>query len=94
MSPTALRNQQSPIVLIAIILLGLIAGYFYYSQVLQGQPTSIAPSTVLPNDTLSKFKDFKFNFSILDDPQFKSLKIFGDSPVLPGQTGKPDAFSK
>ena len=77
---------------IGILLVGLVAGYLYYSQALRSSsgPMFIAPSS----DTLSKFNGLGLNFGVLDDPKFKSLKIFGESPVTPGPTGRTDIFAQ
>lgn len=86
------RNKQSPIISIAIILAGLIGGYIYYSQT-PVETSPIQTVSISADDNLSKFKDLKFDFSILDDARFQALKIFGESPVLPGSTGRTDIFA-
>ena len=80
-------------ILIAIVALGLIVGYFYYARALQDQTVEIAPMNISPEDNLVKFKDLTFDFGPFDDLKFKSLKIFGESPVLPGATGRVDIFA-
>ena len=77
---------------IAIIVLGIIAGYLFFSMTIQGGEMGIPPP-VTTDDTLSKFKDISLDFSIFDDARFKSLKIFGESPVQPGLTGRADIFA-
>lgn len=86
-------SKTSPVITIAIIALGFIAGYFYYSQALQNPPPPVQPINISADDSLAKFKDLKFNFSILDDEKFKALKILGESPVQPGVKGKTDLFA-
>ena len=44
-------------------------------------------------DDLKKFETLKINFSILDNAKYKSLEVFGESPVVPGVTGKKDIFA-
>ena len=72
--------------------LGIIAGYLFFSMTIQGSKEGI-PLPVIADDTLSKFKDLSLDFSIFDDARFKSLKIFGESPVQPGPTGRLDIFA-
>lgn len=90
-SPT--KNLTSPVILWAIVALGLIAGYFYYTQALQDQAQPFAPLEVAPGDNLAKFKDLSFDFGPFDSLQFKALRIFGESPVKPGATGRADIFA-
>lgn len=79
-------------ILLAIVVFGLIAGYFYYTQALQDQ-TAIAPLNITLDDSLIKFKNLSYDFSPFDALQFKSLQIFGESPVSPGVTGRTDIFA-
>ena len=68
-------------------------GYLYYSQSIQPSQLPINPPPLTTKDDLTMFKDLTIDFSILDDRRFKSLKIFGESPVKPGVTGKRDPFA-
>ncbi len=98
---TQTKTTTSPIILVAIVALGIIVGYFYYSQVLQTQSLPASPSLGGPSasvnpsidDTLNKLKDLKLDFSSLDLQAFKNLVIFGESPVSPGSTGRADIFA-
>lgn len=90
---TPTKNLTSPVILFGIVALGLIVGYFYYAQAFQGQVVEITPFSIAPEDNLTKFKDLSFNFGPFDDIKFKSLKIFGESPVQPGVTGRVDIFA-
>ncbi len=92
-SRTSNRDETSPVILIAIAVLGLIAGYFYYSSVLKSGIVEVPPSNIQTSDNLSKFKDLKLDFSPFDQLKFKSLTIFGESPVQPGSTGRADPFA-
>ncbi|MBI2669727.1 MAG: hypothetical protein HYX20_01070 [Candidatus Yanofskybacteria bacterium] len=87
------RNTTSLLILVAIALFGLIVGYFYYSQALQDQVIPISPIDISADDGLAKFKDLKLDFSVLDGLAFKALRIFGESPVQPGSTGRADPFA-
>ena len=86
------KENPSKVIPIAIIVLGVIAGYLFFSLIIQGTEVEI-PLPVTTDDTLSKFKDLSLDFSIFDDARFKSLKIFGESPVQPGATGRVDIFA-
>lgn len=90
---TQAKSKQSPAILIAIAIAGLLGGYFYYSQVLKESIPPVRLPAISAGDTLAKFKDLKFDFSIFDDARFKSLKIFGESPVQPGASGRTDLFA-
>jgi len=90
---TPTRNSTSPVILIAIAVLGLIAGYFYYSQALHEQILPVSPINISATDELVKFKNLKLDFSALDNLVFKTLRIFGESPVQPGSTGRADPFA-
>lgn len=87
------KNSTSTVTLIAIVVLGLITGYFYYSLSLQDQALPIQPISISVDDKLAEFKDPKLDFSALDNLTFKSLRIFGESPVQPGSTGRTDIFA-
>ncbi len=86
------KENPSKVIPIAIMALGIIAGYLFFSMTIQGSEEEI-PLPVIADDTLSKFKGLSLDFSIFDDARFKSLKIFGESPVQPGPTGRLDIFA-
>jgi hypothetical protein len=86
------KENPSKVIPAAIIALGIIAGYLFFSLTIQGGEMGIPPP-VLTDDSLSKFKDISLDFSIFDDARFKSLKTFGESPVQPGPTGRADIFA-
>lgn len=87
------RDSTSPVILLAIVILGAILGYFYYNSALKDQAFVIPTFEIPPNDTLSGFKDFKLDFSPFDNLKFRALRVFGESPVQPGSTGKSDLFA-
>lgn len=76
-----------------ILVVAFAIGYLYYSQSIQTAEIPINPSPVTERDDLSMFKDLTIDFSVLDDSKFKSLRVFGESPVKPGVTGKRDIFA-
>ena len=87
------NKNQSLIIPIGIILLGVIAGYFFYANFVT---PSVSPAMINTSvaGNFNKFKNFnRFDFSVFDNSIFKSLKVFGESPVTPGQTGKIDLFA-
>jgi hypothetical protein len=87
------KENPSKVILIAIIILGLLGGYLFYYLTIKGTEVKIPAPTISQDDTLSKFKNIDLNFSVFDDFRFKSLKIFGESPVQPGPTGRVDIFA-
>lgn len=87
------KNTTSAVILLLIVAFGFIAGYFFYSQNPQDKTANIPPSRVALDDSLVKFRTLKLNFSAFDDLTFKTLRIFGESPVLPGTTGRADIFA-
>lgn len=88
-------NQQSSskLYIILIIAIGLIGGYIAYSQWIEPMETTIPAPVISSQDNLSKFKDLKIDFKVLDDSAYKSLVTSGESPVNPGVTGKKDLFA-
>ncbi len=88
-----MQSNQNKLLLALIIILGFAAGYIYYSQFIVFSAPNIAPPPISSKDDLKKFETLKINFSILDNAKYKSLEVFGESPVVPGVTGKKDIFA-
>ena len=86
-------NSSPRLYIILIIAIGLVGGYVVYSQWLKPAEALIPPPAISSQDSLSTFKDLKIDFSILDNPAYKSLITSGESPVNPGITGKTDLFA-
>lgn len=84
--------RTNPFILILIILLGLIIGYFYDSQLAGDTSYEVAIPPTANDPTYVAFKDLRFNLALFDDPSFTSLKILGEFPIQPGNTGKTDLF--
>ena len=80
-------------IMMLIVVVAFAIGYLFYSQSIQPAQLPINPSPLSARDDLAKFKDLTIDFSILDDSRFKSLRVFGESPVRPGVTGKRDLFA-
>lgn len=87
-------SSTSPIILILIIALGLIVGYFYYSQANVDVSYDVPLPTAARDQGYIKFKNLKFDFAILQSKTFASLRTFGEFPVNAGVTGKKDLFSQ
>lgn len=85
------KQQTEKLIMGLLVVIGIVAGYFYYSSVLSVSVTEI-PAPVIGKD-LEQFKKIKFDFSIFDKVSFKELKIFGESPVKRGEEGKTDLFA-
>ncbi len=79
---------------ISIILLGIIAGYFYYAQFLENNLEPVIVTDINIDDDLSKFKDVQsLDLQIFSETSYRTLKIIGEIPVEPGQTGRTDIFA-
>ena len=88
----AAQQTQNTLILVMIMLLGVVLGYFYYSSYVLPALTPVGPPPISETDDLQKFKDLQIDFAILANTKFKNLQIFGESPVNPGVTGKRDLF--
>ena len=78
-------NNNSLFIHILVVVLGLAAGYLYYSQFTKPNEEPPAVISVNRQDSLSKFKrpaDFNFNF--FSEPAFRTLKHIGEYPVQAG----------
>lgn len=80
-------------IVLLILVVAFAMGYLYYSQSIQPAQLPIGPPPLTAKDDLLMFKDLTIDFSVLDDSRFKSLRVFGESPVKPGVTGKKDIFA-
>ncbi len=83
--------RKSPILLYLIMTLGFVVGFLYDSQT---DPTAnVEP--ILPKYQLASLRGLdtlNIDYSILNQPQFQALKVFGQIPVQPGAGGKTDPF--
>lgn len=94
MDSTYRKKSGSWLINVVIILAGLVGGYFYYSLIIKPNAQPIVVPDVRKDDTLAKFKDLKsIDLKLLADPAFRTLKILGEIPVVPGPTGKNDPFA-
>jgi hypothetical protein len=83
--------RQSKILLYLIMLLGLVMGYLYSSQ---SDPTAVVPvlNARLELTSLAGLKNVNIDTSILTNPAFSSLRIFGQLPVQPSGGGRDNPF--
>ena len=86
-------SSPSKIYIVLVISIGLIAGYIIYSQWLKPAEMVIPAPAIGSQDSLETFKNLKIDFTVLDNPAYKSLITSGESPVNPGITGKKDLFA-
>lgn len=89
------KNKKSGLYLsVIIIIVGVAAGYYYYSQLIKPFKQPIELPEITMEDTLGKFKDMEsFNFQVLSNVVFKSLKLLSEIPVKPGLVGREDIFA-
>lgn len=83
--------QQSKLLLYLIMLLGLVMGYLYNSQT---DPAAVVPvlNARLQLAPLAGLKNASIDDSILKDPAFSSLRVFGQLPVQPVGGGRDNPF--
>lgn len=87
-------NNRNLFYEVAIILLGILAGYFWYNQFEKDNREPVTVTDIQADDSLSRFEDFKtFDFQIFTKPEFRNLKTIGEAPVSPGATGRTDIFA-
>lgn len=88
------QKGTSVIIQLIIIIVGIVGGYFYYSQIIKPNEGRITVTNISTSDTLSRFKDVNtFDFATFADVGFRSLKIIGEAPVQPVTGGRTDIFA-
>jgi len=85
------KTRTEGLIIFAIIALGLVGGYVYYSSFNENSNKTIEPPIIDGNPR--KFETMKLDFSIFDNISYKGLKIYGESPVQPSEGGKDDLFA-
>ncbi len=94
LQPKTKKANRSLVIQVAIILLGLVLGYSYYTQFEKDNKAPIIVTDIHPEDNLGKFKNLSsFDLSIFGEPAFRTLKIIGEYPIQPGTTGRTDIFA-
>jgi len=86
------QNQTNNLFPILIIIVGVVAGYLYYSNVTSAVELPPLPAGVARDD-LRAFKNLQLDFTFSDNAQFKMLEQFGEFPVNPGVSGKSNIFA-
>lgn len=78
---------QSNMVLGFIIFMGLVIGYLGYSSQSSEPLVIIGPPDTDPG-SVEMFSGFSIDFSVLENPEYRALEVFGESPVNPDFTGE------
>lgn len=86
------KSSTSVLIPLLLVIVGMGAGYIYYSNFMESIMPPELPAFV-QNDSLSNLKDLNIDFKILDNARYKTLEIFGESPVSPGILGKKNIFA-
>ena len=75
-------TRSSNMISLLIVVLGFAFGIYVNSQ---SDPMADVPQLdpKLQVTSLRTLKSLKIDYSILEDPEFRSLKVFGEFPVLP-----------
>jgi hypothetical protein len=87
-----IQQQQSKLIPYLLILLGFAGGWYYYSQA--GSNFAVAPIPQEGRDDLRVFKNLRIDFAMLESPQYKHLRLYGEFPISKGVAGKTDPFAK
>jgi hypothetical protein len=87
------QQATNKLILLAIVFLGLALGYMYTiyfvePMVLPQPQSSSKVNAARLSESINKIK-----WDVTESLEFKSLEIFGESPVVPGLTGKRDIFA-
>jgi len=85
-----MQQEQNKLILYLVILLGFAGGYFYYSQAYADPSVDPLPQTA----DVSRLKNLRIDFSLLQKAEYRVLRAFGESPVNPGVHGKTDPFAQ
>ncbi len=86
-----MQQSQNKLALYLLMILGFAAGYYYYSQL--GSDFAVPPLTSGGRDDLTALQDLKIDFALLQKPEYKNLRLYGEFPINPGVRGKTDPFS-
>lgn len=88
MNRMIIQFGRSRIILGLLIGMGFIFGYMSFSGADDPTAGLLSEEPVIRGEDLEKFKDFKIDFSILEDERYRALEIYGENPVDPGITGE------
>lgn len=81
-----------------IIFLGIALGYvLYVTELIQLPVAEIEPAPVNADDSLTRFRTVTKSQAtldrILESDTYRTLEIFGESPVNPGTPGRTNIFA-
>lgn len=88
-----MNNANVKLYMLLMVIVGLAAGYLYYSTVAKPNEMVIPAAPISNADDLKAFQNMKIDFAILDNAAYRTLTINGEVPVNPGVTGKRDIFA-
>ncbi len=89
--PAEQKKRQKTLIIILIVVV-IIAIIVWYLGLQEGPSIKVpAESGVSPAEEI--LKEIKLDFSVFDDPLFKSLKSHGALPITVGETGRENPFS-
>lgn len=86
------NRSQNLLLIIFVIILGIAGGYIYYSAIGLSSAVPIPELPVKEKDSLVSFKDLELNLSVSSE-KLNQLRIFGESPVNPGTSGRNNPFA-
>jgi len=84
-------KPQSSLIIYLIILIGLVGGFLYNSQV--STPVTVPPISQEGAEIFRILGGLKINYGVLDNVNYRALTVYGELPVVPGPGGKFDPFS-
>ena len=88
----ATSNSSPKLLVWGIVFIGIIGGYVMYSNFVKPGEEVIPPPAVSNKDNLNSFQNLTIDFSKIASAA-QELKISGESPVVPGVSGKKDLFA-
>ena len=71
-----------------IVMIGLILGYLNFSELEEEPASTISKESIINKSDIELFSVFGVDFSVFESETYKSLEIFGESPVDIGTTGQ------
>ena len=88
-----LKKQKILLIILIIVIVAIIItlyfGYFYKNSSITNPFKNNAPESAALQNLL---KDLETNLTILDDSNFKNLKIHGKLPIILDATGRTNPF--
>ncbi|HXV26803.1 MAG TPA: hypothetical protein VD862_02170 [Candidatus Paceibacterota bacterium] len=84
-------ESQNRLIVGLVIIVGLVGGYLYTSQLDPTAAVPPLPSNVDPQ-SLAPYKTLRIDFSVLNNPQYQQLRIIGQFPVPTTAPGKSNPF--